>query len=200
MHIAFATPYLLREIPEFEELNRSLAGIILAEKAKNPGTDVSNVGGWHSTPDLWEWNYPAIEKFKAWVHNSILRVVALPEKQTNLRKVKAEYMAAAWANVNCHGDYNLTHIHPECDWSCVYYVSTGRLEPGNDLNGKFELRDPRSLAFSSGLQGYGFGQSMIIGPEPGRMILFPAWMEHLVHPFYGDGERISIAVNIKMVT
>ena len=30
------------------------------------------------------------------------------------------------------------------------------------------------------------------------MILFPAWMEHLVHPFNGEGERISIATNIKM--
>lgn len=199
IHIAFATPYLIRQIPDFEKLNEDLIRIILSEKGKDPGKNISNVGGWHSKEDLWDWEYSPIKKLKAWVHNSILRVVALPDKETNLRKVKADYMAAAWANVNCHGDYNQTHIHPECDWSCVYYVSTGRLESGYDLNGKFELRDPRSLAFSSGLQGYGFGQSLIIDPEPGRMILFPAWMEHLVHPFYGEGERISIAVNIKMI-
>ena len=28
------------------------------------------------------------------------------------------------------------------------------------------------------------------------MIVFPAWLNHLVHPFFGDGERISIAFNI----
>jgi len=26
-----------------------------------------------------------------------------------------------------------------------------------------------------------------------------AWMEHSVHPFYGSGLRISIAVNIKVM-
>jgi hypothetical protein len=28
------------------------------------------------------------------------------------------------------------------------------------------------------------------------LVLFPAWLEHWVHPFVGGGERISIAVNI----
>ncbi len=30
------------------------------------------------------------------------------------------------------------------------------------------------------------------------MIMFPAWLNHFVHPFFGKGERISIAFNILM--
>jgi hypothetical protein len=28
------------------------------------------------------------------------------------------------------------------------------------------------------------------------MLLFPSWLQHTVHPFAGDGERISIAFNV----
>ena len=28
------------------------------------------------------------------------------------------------------------------------------------------------------------------------MLVFPAWIEHGVHPFYGEGHRISIAINV----
>ena len=36
----------------------------------------------------------------------------------------------------------------------------------------------------------------LITPIPGLMVLFPSWLNHLVHPFFGAGERISIAFNI----
>jgi hypothetical protein len=28
------------------------------------------------------------------------------------------------------------------------------------------------------------------------MLVFPAWIEHSVHPFHGEGYRISIAINV----
>jgi hypothetical protein len=34
---------------------------------------------------------------------------------------------------------------------------------------------------------------------PGRMILFPSWANHMVHPFIGSGVRISIANNVNVV-
>jgi hypothetical protein len=41
---------------------------------------------------------------------------------------------------------------------------------------------------------------MLIRPQPGTMLVFPAWIEHSVHPFYGEGHRISIAVNVAIET
>jgi hypothetical protein len=35
--------------------------------------------------------------------------------------------------------------------------------------------------------------------RPGRMILFPSWVKHMVHPFAGSGVRISIACNVNVV-
>jgi hypothetical protein len=36
---------------------------------------------------------------------------------------------------------------------------------------------------------YTFGQGIVIDPQPGMLLAFPGWLEHLVHPFFGDGER-----------
>jgi hypothetical protein len=35
-----------------------------------------------------------------------------------------------------------------------------------------------------------------IKPEPGRLIVFPAWLAHEVDAWQGDGLRISIAINL----
>ena len=35
-----------------------------------------------------------------------------------------------------------------------------------------------------------------IKPEPGQIVLFPSWLAHSVDPWEGDGERISIALNL----
>ncbi len=196
--IAFATPVLVRSIPNFEAVNTSLIEQVLAAREKDGGVSVSNRGGWQSSPTLWNWETPEIETFKGWVHNCMLRMAALSTQETDLGNVDIEYIAGAWANVNHHGHYNDGHVHPDCDWSCVYYAQSGEPEPGWDRNGKFDLRDPRIMAQASKLAGYGFSRSLLIDPEPGKMILFPSWMEHSVHPFYGTGERISIAANIKV--
>ena len=37
-----------------------------------------------------------------------------------------------------------------------------------------------------------------INPEPGMLLAFPAWLDHQVHPFFGRGEHISIAANVRV--
>ena len=34
-----------------------------------------------------------------------------------------------------------------------------------------------------------------VKPEVGTMLIFPNWLKHAVMPFYGEGERRSIAFN-----
>lgn len=99
--------------------------------------------------------------------------------------------------MNRHGDYNARHIHPDSDWAVVYYVEVGQPDPVNERNGRIELHDPRILSNMSKLNRFGFARGLLIDPEPGKMVMFPAWMEHSVHPFFGTGDRISISCNVK---
>ena len=101
-----------------------------------------------------------------------------------------------WANVSRNGDYNSAHNHPNCLWSGIYYVAAGTPEPDTQFNGRLELLDPRAGANMMYLADTLLHARYLITPTPGLMILFPSWLNHLVHPFFGTGERISIAFNI----
>ena len=34
-----------------------------------------------------------------------------------------------------------------------------------------------------------------IQPHAGDLLIFPAYLKHIVHPFFGDGERIAVVFN-----
>jgi len=38
-------------------------------------------------------------------------------------------------------------------------------------------------------------QAMILKPEVGKIYFFPSWLQHMVYPFKGDGERRTVAAN-----
>ena len=67
---------------------------------------------------------------------------------------------------------------------------------GSSRNGKLELLDPRVGANMMYIKGTLLESRYIVDPLPGLMVMFPSWLNHLVHPYQGEGERISVAFNI----
>lgn len=45
----------------------------------------------------------------------------------------------------------------------------------------------------------GFGGAITGGRPLGKAIDFAGWMEPFVNPFFGEGERITIAVNVSII-
>ena len=39
-------------------------------------------------------------------------------------------------------------------------------------------------------------QSFVMTPEIGKLLIFPSWLQHMVYPFKGEGERRTIASNL----
>ena len=39
-------------------------------------------------------------------------------------------------------------------------------------------------------------QSFVMTPEVGKLLIFPSWLQHMVYPFKGEGERRTIASNL----
>ncbi|MDQ3471975.1 MAG: 2OG-Fe(II) oxygenase family protein, partial [Pseudomonadota bacterium] len=103
----------------------------------------------------------------------------------------------AWVNVFGKGAGNAAHIHGGNFWAAVYYVKIGEGE-----GGRLRLHDPRAPALRMHaplLRFTNAGRELMqpIEPVPGQMVLFPAWLMHSVEPWDGDGDRISIAMNIR---
>jgi uncharacterized protein (TIGR02466 family) len=193
--LVFATPILMRMMPEAETVNASLRQAILQAEAADKPVQGSSVGGWQSAPNFLEWPVPAIATLKQWIRGAVAQMACLPFNEPT----QVEYNADAWANVNRNGSYNQAHNHGQIHWALVYYVDCGRPLSGNAMNGRIELRDPRPVASAGSdfrYPGYTFGRGILIEPQVGLLLAFPGWLEHLVHPFFGEGERISIAINV----
>ncbi len=197
--LTFATPILQRVFDNSAELNAGLTRIVLEREKTIPSAGRSNVGGWHSKDDLFDWPYPEIAKLRSWVGEAVGEItnIDLDGRIDGNRAVRMD--GGAWVNLCRDGGYNKIHNHPGCSWSGVYYVSTGIEDPEAPPDaGKIEFLDPRMGATETGINGPDAVPKLRIEPRAGLMVVFPSWLYHYVNPYRGTGERISIAFNIQL--
>jgi uncharacterized protein (TIGR02466 family) len=196
----FGTPFLSYQWPNSEDLNRELAEIVLAEEAgDDQGRGIrSNAGGWQSRGNLLMRSDPCIVELKQRIETTVFEVLgAIMRKDGTKRTFRLLF--DSWANVCRSGNYNVVHTHPNAMWSIVYYVTAGQPDASVPYSGKLELLDPRESANYIQVPNTILDARMFIENRPGRLVLFPSWVKHMVHPFVGSGVRISIAVNVNVL-
>jgi uncharacterized protein (TIGR02466 family) len=198
----FETPLIVDQMPNADEVNRLLRNVISARRSQDEGVRLSNVAGWQSATDMRKWGGPAAKVLLA-------RIVSLVDHFTVDIRSPGEsrygWYSTMWANVSPAGASNQYHMHPGAYWSAVYYVDDGydgSTEKG--LGGELVLSDPRMPAIAMNAPDLRFrrpGQppeewEKFLRPASGRLVIFPAWLQHAVNLFNGPGTRISIAVNL----
>ncbi len=108
-----------------------------------------------------------------------------------------------WANINRFTDYHDAHNHPFSYLSGTYWVRMPRGE--EKLPGRSDRRascisfyDPRGPAVNmTAIQGDPYvDPEYTIRPEPGMLMLWPAFVSHFVHPNLSKDVRVSISFNI----
>lgn len=191
----FATPVVNYTVPVGEHLNAELRAMILALEQGSPGVVKSNVGGWHSSSDFFQSSEACVRSLKQQLSTLSLEVVnRLFHESARISYASLEL--EGWANVLRNGQYNTLHCHPNALWSGVYFVTDNEPVDRQPFSGKLELLDPRpgaSLNYEERTSLYG---RFLVGPVAGQVIIFPAWLQHQVHPYFGKSERISIAFNV----
>lgn len=195
VQMVFPTPIAIYDWPDSEMLNAALRTIVLAAESGAETLPRSNVGGWHSDPDFIHRTEPCFEQLRQRIRTLMGEMTRLTMKPGNHR-----YRLEGWANVLRKGQYNSIHVHPNSTWSGVYYV-TGNPPPiagegVEQFSGKLELIDPRPAASATYTIENMMQQRSFFNPPAGAMILFPSWMQHQVHPYFGPDVRISIAFNV----
>ncbi len=189
--LSFATPILTGRIPGAEEMNRRLEALILERAASERGESISNVGGWQSSGDFLDGEDEDIQTLRTHFRQAVVDVTS----HATTAPFQCRIEMRGWANVNRSGDFNLAHRHGGNHWSGVYYVRIDEIEDGDQHQGRLEFRDPRPAAGLVPIPGTIMGGTLSVTPSAGFMVLFPAWLDHQVLPFQGDGTRISIAFN-----
>ena len=195
LSVMFGTQLFLRKQFLDPVTNAALEKAVRARAAAGPGVRVSNTGGWQSEPDLFDWQEPQVQTLAAELDRAIQQFVSFGQAAPVQLKIRR----AGWANVNRAGDYNSLHNHPQQHLAAVYYVKAPPPGSQGAPDGLLELRDPRPAAGILGHPILFSAYPQRIAPEPGMLVMFPAWVDHMVHPHHGPDERISLAINIKFV-
>ncbi|WP_432239388.1 TIGR02466 family protein [Herbaspirillum robiniae] len=205
IHRLFATPIASIEVPITAALNRSLADYILTRCDGEASTQHSNIGGWQSTPDLCDWDHPAIRTLLDFSRSFVDRLTAVNSAH-GLVEPSHAWKMEGWANVNAKGCSNALHAHPGAFWSLVYWVDDGRDLEETDNGGQLEFHDPRGIlpamyapALRFRIEGcLNAGYTQAVTATSGRLIAFPSWLQHCVTTYTGTRPRISIALNFSL--
>lgn len=191
----FPTNIITYTWPDVKALNNELKKMIFEQAEKTPSIKYSNVGGYHSPIDLLMWNYPCIKPFISMIQ-SMSQIMARNDGLKDGKSV--DLSLSVWSNIMENGHYHAPHRHPNNFWSGVYYIDDGDPDETVELNGYFEMIDPRT--------GEGMITSELLNlpryqvkPKPSLMIMFPSWLEHYVHPYIGNSKRVTIAFNVRII-
>lgn len=198
----FATPFIVDQLNS-EQGIAMLRDAIHAEMERDrEGVSISNIGGWHSNTDMLNWGGEAA---KALVYKAMGMADEACIDIKSPEESRFGWVPQMWANVSEKGHANQYHTHPGSFWSAVAYVDDGY--EGNDdqeLGGELQLLDPRSPMVQMVVpdlrlktpDGSPQSHEISIRPKTGMIVMFPSWLQHAVRPFYGEGTRISIAMNL----
>lgn len=188
------TVVLERVLPGHENANRALSRLIqeLERKHKNLTTD-------YRTDNLLTIEDPAV----AWLRECINITVRDYFSHLGMR-YDIRWNLHGWANVNRFGDYHDYHNHPHAYLSGTYYVQVPttleRLETRPDVRpGRITLYDPRSSVNMIAIKGDPYVEpEHTISPLPGMILLWPAFVNHFVHPNLSRQLRISVSFNVML--
>lgn len=188
------TVVLEREIPGHEQANDALLAHVLALDAARDAltTGYREVGFLDS-------DEPCVAWLARCIHVSVRDYFVHTGIDYDVR-----WRVQAWPNVNQFGDYHDYHNHPRSYLSGTYYVQVPtdvEALPGRSDRrpGRITLYDPRSSANRTAIRGDpNVEPEYTVAPCPGLMLVWPAFVNHFVHPNLSRRPRISISFNVML--
>jgi uncharacterized protein (TIGR02466 family) len=158
---------------------------IFALRERDPGRTTSNHLGWQSSIPLQ--TVPEL----AGLARFILECLHEVGTDEGWALERWSFVLEGWANVGGrHASHHL-HNHANALLSGCYYIDVPR--DGGDIL----FRDPREVAYAfQPPYAQGYKQPLAtITPQPGTLLVFPAWLLHAVEENRSDEDRISIGWN-----
>lgn len=186
------TTLLQRSLPGHEQANPALAALIAGMEADNSDLTTDYRQG-----NLLAHEHPALQWLKQCVNKT-----AVDYLQRQGLDYPVDWTLHGWANINRLGDYHDLHNHPHSYLSGTYYVAMPTEAPSagrrNDLSpGAISFYDPRPQANMNAIRGDAqVAPQYTLYPRPGTILMWPAFLHHLVHPNLTQQDRITISFNL----
>jgi uncharacterized protein (TIGR02466 family) len=203
----FSVPFVRTQWPDSAALNAELRTLLLRREAegapwRNPNPNMAIPRGlFESKFDLFSWPERCVQQLHEFCMRQLFATVGELNGYSTEELVKFESQTHAWFHITRRGGRFFAHNHPMASWSGVYCVSPGQADPQEPLSGSLHFQNPHQLAnmFVDPANRRLVREFSLHGRNlslaAGELILFPSWLFHEVHPYTGDGERITVAFN-----
>lgn len=193
----FRTPIHVVDLRDMGAVNDAVRAALVAEAEALPSVARSNVGGWHSEPDLTRRDgpFPVLMRRIAAEIDRVVHDLALAAGVEG--DFRCGYSIQAWAMVLRAGHYVMPHDHADAHFSGAFYVDAGDppAEPG--LPGRIVFTNP--ITGQARIPGLDlFPSNLTIQPRTGMLIVFPGYVSHYVHPYQGERPRICVSFNVRV--
>ena len=186
----FPVPIHQFDVNGFDEIRDKLIDYAYDLKKREPeGVSISNHGGWQS-PDF------SVNNEDDVLHYFIINCLAGFPVIDESFNIKVD----AWVNINKPGDYNIKHNHPGVDLAGVLWIkcpedcgvivfdSPTGFQSYNEINSYNDNFKNQNNLFHS----YQFD------PTEGKILIFPAHLNHHVKENKSKEDRISVSFNIRL--
>lgn len=185
------TLMLRHRLPGADRANPILLELVTGMERERPDLTTEYLAG-----NLFDHKHPVLDWLRSCINRATLDYARAAGVDYEL-----DFHVQAWANINRFGDYHNLHNHPHSWLSGTYYVQVPEPKPlagRSDLNpGAISFYDPRPQANMLAVRGDPqVDPEHRILPVPGDILLWPAFLHHLVHPNLSDELRVSISFNI----
>lgn len=200
IEIHFPTTVLERSHHGCEALNQRLYELLvgLAGRYRNDRQEnaiysgrISTQGGYQTARhrNFLEQPDPAIAEFREQILEPAIAHYLGEVFGPSAASIKPWLMG--WANLLAAGDWQAPHMHPTPGnlASGVYYVRVP--EGAEPPQGWIEFLNPHPAAVH-----HGATLTRRLEPQSGKLLLFPPYHIHYVHPFQVPGERAIIAFDV----
>ena len=184
---------LMRDrLPADDTNNAALADEIVRLDAERPDMTTG-----YLDDNLFASEHPALSWLRDCINHAVMRYI-----DHSSIDYKVDWHLQGWANINRFGDYHNLHNHPHCWLSGTYYVSVPDTPidlPGraDRTPGAISFFDPRGQANMTAIKADGqVDPEYRVQPRAGEILLWPAFVHHLVHPNLSEEFRISVSFNV----
>jgi uncharacterized protein (TIGR02466 family) len=186
------TKLVRRHLPDFEAPTQALIKLIrdMERVNKNLTTD-------YLAPDFFNKDEPAINWLREHVNATVVDY---------LRAIGIDYdvrwTIQGWPNINRLGDYHDAHNHPGSYLSGTYYLKVPAVK--EPMRNRTDVR-PSQITFYDPRPGVNMtaiakdpyvDPEYTVLPEPGLLMMWPAFLNHFIHPNLSKETRVSVSFNI----
>lgn len=180
------------ELPGSAQANQ-----VLSEWIELKDAESSQMTTDYLSHNLFSESHPAIQ----WLNQSCQRATVDYAHALGI-DYALDFKIQAWANINRLGDYHGLHNHPHAWASGTYYIQVPEMETvpegrSDRTPNCISFFDPRPQANMNAIAGDGqVDPEHRIRPTPGTLLMWPAFLHHLVHPNLSHEARISVSFNV----